>query len=163
MRWGHNLKKMPDGRWQVLFRGQELKVARRGVSTNEYKYTYSTATSRFIDRWREELTSYVGADFERRCPYVFVASAPPTSKPMTYQAFQTSVANLVMELRGEKFNPHLVRHIVASYLVNEHGPGGLGLAAELLGDTVKVVLDTYYRPNTQQTLQDYLLMREGKR
>jgi integrase len=161
MRWEHNLKKLPDGRWQVLFRGQELKVARRGVNTNEYRHTYSTTTSRFIDRWREELKRYVGADFETRCPYVFVASTP-TSGPMTYQAFKTNIANLVMELRGETFNPHLVRHIVASYLVNEHGPGGLGLAAELLGDTVKVVLDTYYRPNTQQTLQDYLKIREGK-
>lgn len=47
----------------------------------------------------------------------------------------------------------------ASYLVNEFGPKGIGLAAELLGDTIKVVMATYFRPNNEEAL---LLYRKGR-
>ena len=52
-------------------------------------------------------------------------------------------------------HPHKVRHIVASYLVNDFGPKGMGLAAELLGDTINVVMATYYRPNNEEALRLY--------
>lgn len=61
-----------------------------------------------------------------------------------------------MEHRGETFHPHKIRHIVGSYLVNERGAGGLGLAVRLLGDTPQVILDAYYRPNTTQDLASYV-------
>jgi len=50
----------------------------------------------------------------------------------------------------------MIRHIVGSYLVNTFGAGGLGVAAEVLGDTPKVVMDAYYRPNTRQDLINYI-------
>jgi len=61
-----------------------------------------------------------------------------------------------MEIRGETFHPHMVRHIVGSYFVNEYGAGGFGLAAELLGDTIEIVLKSYYRPNTKKDFENYL-------
>ena len=159
MRWGKNLKQTPEGLWEVIFRGEELKVAQRGHKTNEYRCVYSHEVSACIDAWRAFLRECLGDDFERRCPYVF-ASSDLTPEAMSYQAFKTNIEQLVLELRGEKFTPHMVRHIIGSFLVNEFGPGGLGLAAELLGDTVEVILRSYYKPNNMHTRQGYLAMRK---
>ena len=162
MKWGKNLIRLPDGRWEVLFRGEELKVARRGHKTNEYRQTYSREASALIERWRDTLREAVGPEFEKKLPFVF-ASSDLTPSPISDPAFRQSLQGLVLELRGDEFEPHDVRRIVASYLVNEHGVGGLGLAAELLGDTIDVVLKTYYRPNNDQTMQGYLEMRNKKK
>lgn len=155
MRWGKNLKRTANGLWEVRFEGQELKVGRRGARTNVYRRTYSREVSRWIDLWRDELSARVGKDFEARCPYVFVRHEMD-GKPVGSNAFSANLKELVAELKGWSFHPHKVRHIVASYLVNEHGPGGLGLAAELLGDTVQVVLASYYKPNNEEAMQTYL-------
>ncbi len=156
MKWGKNLYQTREGLWEVRFEGNELKVGRRGAKTNVYCHTYSREASGWIDRWREELRARVGDDFERLCPYVFLRSNLD-AKRVSDNSFYSSLKELVAELKGWSFHPHLIRHIVASYLVNEHGPGGLGLAAELLGDTVEVVLGSYYKPNNSQTMEDYLV------
>jgi integrase len=65
---------------------------------------------------------------------------------------------LVLEVSGKDFHPHLIRSIVAFHVVNELGGAGIGLAANLLGDTVKVVMDAYYRPNTDDAMKDYIDM-----
>lgn len=163
MRWGKNLTQLPDGRWRVTFRGQELKVSRRGYATNVYERTYSAAASRIIDAWRADLQSHFGGDFETIIPFVFggLMHRKRDPSPLRHAAFATHVKALCEELRGEPFNLHKVRHIVASYLVNEHGPGGLGLAAELLGDTPKVVLDSYYKPSNEEAMQTYLQKVSG--
>lgn len=130
-------------------------MGRRGARTNVYRRTYSREVSRWIDLWRDEMSARVGRDFETCCPYVFVRHELD-GKPVGANAFSANLKELVAELKGWSFHPHKVRHIVASYLVNEHGPGGLGLAAELLGDTVRVVLASYYKPNNEETMQTYL-------
>lgn len=155
MRWGKNLRRTASGLWEVRFEGQELKVGRRGAKTNVYRRTYSQAVSRWIDLWRDELRARAGEDFEARCPYVFVRHELD-GNPVGSNALSSNLKELVAELKGWSFYPHMIRHIVASYLVNEHGPGGLGLAAELLGDTVQVVLASYYKPNNEETMQSYM-------
>lgn len=151
--------RMPDGRWRVFFKGDELKIGRRGYVTNVYEVVYSEEASRRIDLWRAELRERFGPDFETLTPHVLPPNNPHDRRSgvqLTYGAFSQGVKSLVMELRGETFHPHKIRHIVGSYLVNEHGAGGLGLAAKLLGDTPQVILDAYYRPNTKQDLADYV-------
>lgn len=159
MKWGKNLSKTKDGFWKVRFVGDELKVAQRGYVSNVYEIVYSDEASRMIDRWQECVIRRFGPNFEEITPYVF----PPfdfgkrkRGRQLSYDTFAIGIKSLVMELRGEPFNPHKIRHIVGSFLVNEYGPGGLGLAAKLLGDTPKVVMDTYYRPSTQQDMNDYV-------
>jgi integrase len=159
MRWGKNLRQTPEGLWEVIFRGEELKVAQRGHKTNEYRCTYSPEVSVRIDDWRAFLQERLGKDFERRCPYVF-ASSDLTPEAISYQAFKTNIEQLVLELRGLRFTPHKARHIVGTFLVNDYGAGGLGLAVELLGDTPEVILRTYYRPNNEEARQGYLAMRK---
>ena len=159
MRWHKNMLRTENGRWQVRFVGEELKIGRRGYATNVYEHTYSEPASRMIDRWREVLAERFGPNFETVSPHVFPPSDPHNPRSghqLSYGAFAQGIKYLVMELRGETFHPHKVRHIVGSHLVNELGAGGLGLAAKLLGDTPQVVLDAYYRPNTQQDLTNYV-------
>lgn len=161
MRWRHNLQRLPDGRWEVCFKGNELKVGRRGFHANIYREVYSRELSGYIDAWRDHLAEYFGPDFETVAPYVFPGFARPgaPTTPIQHAAFSRTVSDLCEELRGERFNLHKVRHIVGSYLVNEHGAGGIGLAARLLGDTPKVVMDAYFRPNHQEAFEAYVRAR----
>lgn len=112
-----------------------------------------------IDWWRVVLAKKFGPDFENVAPYVFTPSAigrGVVGKAISYGSFSKCLKCLVMELRGKTFHPHMIRHILGSYLVNEYGPGGFGLAAELLGDTTEIVLKSYYRPNTEKDFENYL-------
>jgi hypothetical protein len=159
MRWQKHMFMTGEGRWKVRFVGDELKIGRRGYVTNVYEHIYSEPASRMIDLWRGVLKERFGPDFEMVSPHVFPPNNPRERRSgiqLSYGAFSQGVKSLVMELRGETFRPHKIRHIVGSYLVNEYGAGGLGLAAELLGDTPQVILDAYYRPNTKQDLADYM-------
>lgn len=157
MSWGTNLKKNAEGRYELHLKGLELKVAKRGHRTNEYRHTYSEEASSYIDRWRAHLAAYFGDEFEMRCPYVF-ASSTGSDRPAHVNSFRCRISALVFELRGETFNPHKVRHIVASYLVREI-KGGHNLAARLLGNKKETVLSTYDRPNNEEALQEYLEKR----
>lgn len=159
MQWQRQLVRTSAGRWKVRFVGEELKVSRRGYVTNVYEHTYSEAASRMIDRWRGILAERFGPDFEVTVPNVFPPNSPNKDRSghqLSYGAFANGVKSFVMEFRGETFHPHKIRHIVGSYLVNELGPGGLGLASQVLGDTPQVILDAYYRPNTRQDLATYI-------
>ncbi len=159
MRWGQNLSRTKSGIWKIRFVGDELKVTQRGYVSNVYEIVYSKEASRMIDRWQEYVITRFGPDYEEITPYVFPPfdySKRKRRRQLSYDAFAIGIKALVMEFRGETFNPHKIRHIVGSFLVNEYGPGGLGLAAKLLGDTPKVVMDTYYRPGTQQDMEDYV-------
>lgn len=157
MRWNRNLKKNAEGRYELHFKGLELKVANRGFRTNEYRHIYSEEASEYIDRWREHLYGLLGDEFEKKCPYVF-ASSNLGDQPVSDSVFRHHISALVFELRGETFNPHKVRHIVASYLVREM-KGGHNLAARLLGNRKETVLNTYDRPNNEEALQEYLEKR----
>jgi hypothetical protein len=159
MQWHKHMLMTEDGRWKVRFVGDELKIGRRGYVTNVYELIYSEPASRMIDLWRGVLRERFGPNFEMVSPHVFPPNNPHdrrSGSQLSYGAFSQGVKSLVMELRGETFHPHKIRHIVGSYLVNEYGAGGLGLAETLLGDTPQVILDAYYRPNTKQDLADYM-------
>jgi integrase len=83
------------------------------------------------------------------------AGSGGSNRPVDSTSFRRNISALVYELRGETFNPHKVRHIVASYLVK----GGHNLAARLLGNKKETVLSTYDRPNNDEALQEYLEKR----
>lgn len=164
MRWGKNLRRNPDGRWDLHFEGAELKVGSRGYSTNVYHHTYSAKASRWLDAWRDRLQSRFGDDFEVQRPYVFAGwdkTSRRVGKPLAANTFHYHVSNLVMALRGEPFNPHKVRHIVGTFMVNKFGPEGLGLAAQALGDTPGVVFKTYYRLNNDEAMARYLSLDDA--
>lgn len=103
MKWGKNLLWLPDGRWRVLFKGDELKIGRRGYVTNVYDVIYSEEASRQIDLWREVLSERFGLDFEGITPYVLPPCNPNDRRSrgeLSYGAFSQGVKTLVMDLRG---------------------------------------------------------------
>lgn len=158
MRWHHNLNKQPDGLWRVTFTGEELKVSQRGYHTNEYQRPYSPNVSHLLDEWHNLLEQRLGPDFEHDTPYVFprFRHTQGNHGPIQHAAFANCIKDLCEELRGEPFNLHSIRHIVGTYVTNQLGPAGLGLAAEILGDQVTTVLRAYYRPDTTSAYQNYL-------
>ena len=161
MKWGKNLIREPDGRWRVRFVGEELKISNRGYVPNVYEHTYSLAASRMVDRYRAFVVSRLGSDFEQRTPNVFMPNNPGKGRcgeQLTLYGIARGMNLLVLELRGETFHPHKMRHIVGSFLVNEYGAKGLGLAAKLLGDTPEMVLKNYYRPKAERDLEDYFMI-----
>jgi hypothetical protein len=162
MQWGKNLYKNKRGQWIVRFKGEELKVGRRELKTNVYERTYSDEAGKWIERWRRVLEDRLGPDFETQCPYVFPHGNLDRER-CAENSLRRQMNGLSLEIYGKPFNPHLLRHIVASHVVNELGPGGLKLAAELLGDTNNVVLNTYYRPNTAEAFQNYLAVCSEKK
>lgn len=155
MRWDKHLKRTREGLWQVHFRGQELKIATRGGVTNEYKVTFTPWAGAYIERWRRVLEEKYGPDFEQVAPYVF-ASGNLLGKPISDAAFHMGIETLALEVRGETFEPHDARRVVATHLVDTRGTEGIALAALLLGDTAKMIFDTYFRPDTEATLRAYL-------
>lgn len=156
MRWGKNLFQDEAGRWVVEFRGEELKVSKRGVRTNVYRMEYSDEACAMINRWRELLQQTFGPDFETTRPHVFAAWSDRREGRVADNMMRQHIRQLTIELRDEDFHPHMVRHIIASYLVNEFGKDGIGLAATLLGDTPEMILRAYYRPNPTEALARYL-------
>lgn len=161
MVWGKNLFKNKQGQWVVRFQGEELKVSRRDLKTNVYERVYSDEAGAWIERWRAELKAQLGDAFETLCPNVFPRSEL-TSGTCDLDTLRRMINGLSLECFDKPFNPHLMRHIVASHVVNELGPGGLKLAAELLGDTVDVVLKSYYRPNTKDAMENYLAVCDAR-
>ena len=52
MRLGHNLKQLPDGQWEVHFRGLELKIAsRKTTGLNEYHHLVPPELTGLINEW----------------------------------------------------------------------------------------------------------------
>lgn len=160
MRWGKNLYQDDAGKWVVEFRGEELKVGKRGIRTNIYRVEYSPEAGALIEQWRELCQKTFGEGFERLRPFVFAAWNDRRHGQVADGMMRQHMRQLTMELRNEDFHPHMVRHIVASYLVNEFGQGGIGLAATLLGDMPEMILRAYYRPNPAEALAEYL--QEGQ-
>lgn len=156
MRWGEHLYRAPDGRWTVHFKGSELKVRSRGAEVNEYRITFTEDASAWIDRWRAEFKARRGDDFELTCPYVF----PPgglTDRPCCDRTLRTGIRALALEFLGKDFNPHLIRHIVATHVIRTlPGLDGINLAAKLLGNTRNVVMKTYASENADAAHDAYL-------
>ncbi len=155
MRWGHNLTRTRDGRWRVRFAGSELKVANRRDGINVYERTYSEEASALIDAWREVLRGYLGDDFERTHPYVFASEYKP-DKPISHPAFLRGVEALGIECHGHSFKPHDARRVVATEAIKRYNLEGAYIAAELLGDTIAVVLKEYFRSNADAAIERYL-------
>ena len=52
MRLDHNLQQLPDGNWEVHFKGIELKIAsRKTTGINEYRHPVPTELTGLINEW----------------------------------------------------------------------------------------------------------------
>jgi hypothetical protein len=153
MRLGKNLFQDRAGHWHLEFRGTELKVGKRAGRTNEYLF---------------DLTQYCPPDHDDLLPAleefltVYRPRIPNTTAhgpvfmtqlgtPYDVGTLRVELATIVARYTGQRFHPHIIRSIWGSEYLDEH-PGDFATVAEMLGNTVDVVLKTYYDvvPKAQQ-------------
>ena len=140
MRLGEHLFKDQDGYWQLHFAGDDLKIGTRGGGVNEYNLNLSTYRPEFIPVLEEFLQVY-----RPRLPnptdstLLFLSCR---GKPFSQLTLQLELSCAVAMRTGQRFYPHLIRTIWATEYLE--ATQDITTAATMLGDTVAVVMKTYY-------------------
>jgi hypothetical protein len=145
MRWDTHLYQ-EQGAWRLRFEGDDLKVGARGAQINVYAINLTEHCAEFIplleEYRREYRPRFPGATAS---PFVFLTQV---GRPFSANSLGHGLSHAVFRLTGKRFYPHLVRSLFATeYLEDTQNYAG---AATMLGDTLKVVMDTYYKINTEQ-------------
>jgi hypothetical protein len=136
MQLGRNLVQLPNGRWQLQFRGTELKVARRDGRENELVRLWPEDLQPLLEEWltvwRPKLVSPAGHKF------VFCSSY---GRPYREGALSQAIKRTTYVWSGIAVNPHLIRDIWATEYLKSGGK--THVAARLLGNTVQTVHHHY--------------------
>jgi integrase len=137
MRLNHNLKRTADGRWEIHFRGKELKVAMRQGRENEVRYLFPEELcfqlDEFLKVWRPCL---LGAAPD--CQMVFINRY---GKPLTSNLLNAMYTRTVYRVLGKYTTIHMARDAWASDYLD--ATGDVAGAADRLGDTPQTVLLHY--------------------
>jgi integrase len=151
MRLGKNLFQDREGHWHLEFRGRELKVGRRGRRTNESLVDLTACCPPDKDNLIAVLEEFL-KDYRPRIPNttpdgpVFLTQlGTPYDAGTLRKEIATIVARYTAHLPGGsvRFHPHMIRTIWGSEYLEEH-PGDFAAVAEALGNTIAVVIKTYY-------------------
>jgi hypothetical protein len=145
MRLGHNLKRTADGRWEIHFRGKELKIAMRQGRENEKR-----------DLWPAELCDQLD-EFLKTWRPILLRSAPDPQtlfldqrgKPLTANRLGSIYTRYVWKVLGKYTTIHLIRDTVASEYID--ATGDIAGAADLVGDDTKTVWNSYAHILKQRT------------
>ncbi len=137
MKLDHNLRRRPDGDWEVCFRGVELKVASRKHSgINEYRHTIPPDLTPLIEQWltvwRPQRVPDGGS------PLVFLTES---GQPWTGDRLRRLFRAAVYRFTGRRTTMHLVRDAWATEYLD--ATGDVTGCADMLGDTTEMVLRHY--------------------
>ena len=141
MQLGTNLAQDPaTGHWHLDFRGDQLKVSHRGAAVN----TYQLDLTDYCPDWTALLEEWLGTYRPRlphadTSPYVFLTQH---GTPYRAEKLYESLAIPVARRTGIRFYPHLIRTIWATECLEQ--TRDFQVAATMLGDTLAVVIKTYY-------------------
>jgi hypothetical protein len=140
MRLDRNLYQDQTEHWQVHFRGDELKIGRRGTQVNEYKVDLTEHFADFLPVLDEFLRVHrPRLPNAATSPFCFLTYQ---GRPYTIHSLYKELSTAVAMRTGQRFYPHLIRTIWATeYLEKTQDYAG---AAVMLGDTLPVVMKTYY-------------------
>ena len=140
LRLGDHLYQDHNGYWQLAFAGNDLKIGTRGGQINKYELNLSTyrpafipVLEEFLEVYRPRLPNPTGSTL------LFLTQ---TGKPYTVGALYHELAVAVHMRTGKRFYPHLIRTIWATEYLQ--ATGDFTTAATMLGDTLAVVMKTYY-------------------
>ena len=141
LRLGEHLYQDQAGHWQLSFSGDDLKIGTRQGQVNTYHVDLTDYCPDFIPVLEEFLTVH-----RPRLP----GSAPTGllfltqyGTPYTVHGLGSELTDAVAMRTGQRFYPHLIRTIWATEYLDDH-PGDFAAVAEMLGDTLAVVMKTYY-------------------
>jgi hypothetical protein len=133
-------KDQATGHWHLAFVGDELKIGQRGAEINKYELNLSTYRPEFIAVLEEFLTVYrPKLPNATASPFLFLSSR---GAPYTMRSLHQDLAYIVALHTGQRFYPHLIRTIWATEYLR--ATGDFTTAATMLGDTLVVVMRTYY-------------------
>jgi hypothetical protein len=138
--WREHLYQDERGHWWLHFRGSDLKIGIREGRANKYEVDLTDYCPEFLPLLDEFLTTYrsrfPGA---ATSPFLFLTQA---GRPFTAHDLYVELSHAVAMRTGRRFYPHMIRTIFATeFLEEEHD---YAAAATLLGDTLAVVMKTYY-------------------
>jgi hypothetical protein len=151
MQLGKHLYQEQTGDWHLHFQGDDLKIRSRGKRLNTYEVNLSEYCDDFLPVLEEWLR-----DFRPRLPGA--ASSPFCFLTKSGQPFGTGTAlskelsYVVAMYTGRRFYPHLIRTIWATEYFDEEDKDkekDYAVAATMLGDTLGVVMKTYYHIDEQ--------------
>jgi hypothetical protein len=140
LRLGEHLYTDQHGHWQLHFQGGDLKVGARGGRVNEYTVNLTDYCPDLLPVLEEFLREY-----RARLPgatnstHLFLTQR---GLPFSQQSLRVELADTVAMRTGKRFYPHLIRTIWATECLEK--THDYQLAATMLGDTLKVVIATYY-------------------
>jgi hypothetical protein len=133
-------KDTKTGHWHLHFSGDELKIGTRNGKINEYhvdmtdyRADFLPVLEEFLQVYRPRLLNPTGSTL------LFLTRS---GKPFTKQSLGTELSYIVSRHTGQRFFPHLVRTIWATEYIKKSQD--FATAAVMLGDTLKVVLATYF-------------------
>jgi integrase-like protein len=137
MRIDHQLRRRPDQRWEIYFRGEELKVSRRQGQVNEVHFAFPQDIQWLLDEyltfWRPKIL--------RSAPDTRYLLLGRYAQPLTRDHFTLRFKEAIYRFSGAYVTPHLVRDIWASEYLDE--TGDITGAADRLGDTPQMVMQRY--------------------
>jgi integrase len=140
MRVGEHLYQDQAGHWQLSFRGAELKIGERQGQINTYHVDLTDYCPDFLPVLEEFLQVHrprlPGATAS---PFLFLSSR---GAPYTTRSLHQDLAYIVTLHTGQRFYPHLIRTIWATEYLQ--ATQDFTTAATMLGDTLVVVMRTYY-------------------
>jgi integrase len=136
MQLRRHLVQLPDGHWEVRFRGDDLKVGWRRGRVHELVYQFPLDLEGLLEEW---LTKWrpllIKAPDE---PHVFVSKS---GKPYTENTLWSMICRLTYKFTGVAVNPHMIRDIWATeYIKSTRDITG---AAYMLGNTEQIILRHY--------------------
>jgi integrase len=140
LRLGEHLYQDQEAHWHLHFQGGDLKIGARGGRVNAYTVNLTEYAPEFIPLLEEFLTVHrprlPGATTS---PFLFLTNH---GRPFSQQTLRVELAETVAMRTGQRFYPHLIRSIWATEYLEK--TQDFTTAAVLLGDTLKVVMQTYY-------------------
>ncbi|GGR53126.1 hypothetical protein GCM10008959_13240 [Deinococcus seoulensis] len=161
MRWGDHLREEQPGEWWIEFSGADLKNGTYGDRVNTYRLRLPQGAIAWVLWWREQLRAFLGDHFEQVTPLVFPMLSTLQDDQgnycwvqMSHKYFLECVDNAALEVLGQRFRPHMIRHCVATHIVGGGQIEDAQQAATLLGDTLSTVLRIYFRPDKQRALDE---------
>jgi hypothetical protein len=141
MQVGKHLYKDPQtGHWRLHLAGSNLKIGTRQGRVNEYKLDLTDycpdllpALEEFLQVYRPRLPNAATS------PFLFLTQY---GNAYTAQDLRIELAYVVALHTGQRFYPHLIRTIWATEYLEK--TQDYATAATMLGDTLTVVMQTYY-------------------
>lgn len=149
LRIGRQLSK-EDGVYRIRIPAKELKNKGAGKRGVDYHRRLSPRLTELIDAYMDEVRSVRGDDYFTTSP-LFSAVRSNSVTLASSSTLRGDISLLFEYIHKHRFSPHRARDVIATHLIAWgpiNGLDGIVLAAEALGDTVKTVVDKYYKGPT---------------